>query len=75
MHDSLSSLLVFIAIMCLTFTSVNGSNSRNASLKSVSLGMMCSVVVGRCYLAGIDFIVCGFSCHGPKYPLSNVGGR
>ena len=64
MLDSLSSLLVFIAIMCPAFMSVNGSKSRNASLKSLSLGMMCSVVVGRCYLAGIDFIICGFPCHG-----------
>ena len=75
MPDSLSSLLVFIAIICPAFMSINGSNSRNASLKSLSLGMMCSMVVGRCYLAGIDFIVCGFPCRGPKYPLSNVGGR
>ena len=61
MPDSLSSLLVFIATMCLAFTSINGSNSGNASSRSLSVGMMCSVVVDCCFLGGLDFVVCGFS--------------
>ena len=74
MSNSLSSLLVFIATMCPTFTSINGSNG-NASSSFLFVGMMCSVVVDCCFLASLDVVFCGFSHRGPKYPLSNIGGR
>ena len=57
MSDSLSSLLVFITIMYLVFTSVNGSNSCYASSKSLSIGIMCSMVVGCCFLVGLNVVV------------------
>ena len=75
MLDSLSSLLVFIATMCPAFTSINGSNFVNASSRSLFVGMMCSVVVGRCFLVGLDVVDCGFRRRGPKYPLCNIGGK
>ena len=59
MLDSLSLLLVFITTICPTFTSINGSNSGKTSSRSLSVGMMCSVVVGCCFLIGLDVVVCG----------------
>ena len=75
MSDSLSSLLVFIGTMCPAFTFVNGSNSGNASSRSLCVEMMYSLVVSHCFLAGLDVIVCGFLCCGPKYPFCNIDGR
>ena len=75
MLDSLSSLLVFIATICPASTFVNRSNSRKTSLMSLSVWMMCSVVVGCFFLAGLDVVVSGFPHRGPKYPLYNIGGR
>ena len=74
-HDSLSSLLVFIATICPTFTFVNRSNSENRSSKSLSIAMLASVVEGLGFFATLDVVVCGFLCRGPKYPLCIIGGR
>ena len=74
MHASLSSLLVFIATIWPTFTFVNGPNSRNTSSRSLSIAMLASMVEGLGFFAGLDG-VCSFSRRGPKYPLSNIGGR
>ena len=75
MLDFLSSLLVFIATICPTFTSVNESNSGNTSSRSLSIVIMSSVVEGLCLFAGLDVVVCGFPRRGPKYPLYIKGGR
>ena len=75
MPASLSSLLVFIATIWPTFTSVNGSNSGNTSSRSLSVAMLASVVEGLGFFAGLDAVVYGFSRRGPKYPLGNIGGR
>ena len=75
MLDSLSSLLIFITTICPTFTSIYRSNTRNTSLRSLFIEMMCSVVIGLCFFAGLDVVVCGFPRHGPKYPFCNIGGR
>ena len=75
MPDSLSSLLVFIATICPTFTSVNGSNSGNTFSTSLSVAMMGSVVEGLCFFAGLDVVVCGFLRCGKKHPLGIKGGR
>ena len=75
MPASLSSLLVFIVTIWPTFTSVNGSNSRNTSSRSLSIAMFTYVVEGLGFFAGLDVVVCGFPHRGPKYPLGNIGGR
>ena len=75
MSDSLSSLLVFIATICPIFTFVNGSKSRNTSSRSLSIEMMCSVVIALCFFTGLDVVVYDFPYCGPKYPLCNIGGR
>ena len=75
MPDSLSSLLVFITTICPAFTSINILDSRNTSSRSLSVGMICSMVGGRCFLAGLDVVVCGFPCCGQKYLLCNIGER
>ena len=75
MSDSLSSLLVFIATICPTFTSVNGSNFGNTFSTSLSIEMMCSMAVGLCFFVGLNVVVCGFFRRDPKYPLGNIGGR
>ena len=66
MSDSLSSLLIFIATICPTFTSVNGSNFGNTSSRSLSIAMIGSVVEGLCFFVGLDVVVCGFPCRGPN---------
>ena len=75
MLDSLSSLLVFIATICPTFTSVNGSNSGNTSSRSLSVEMMCSVVVDLCFFTSLDVVVRGFPRCGPNYPFYNIDRR
>ena len=74
-HGVLSLLLVFIATIWPTCTSVNGSNSGNTSSRSLSVAMLASVVEGLGFFAGLDAVVCGFPRRGPKYPFGNIGGR
>ena len=75
MSDSLSSLLVFIATIWPTFTSVNGSNSGNTSSTSLSGAMLASVVEGLGFFASLDVVVCGFSRRGPKYLKVSMNRR
>ena len=75
MSASLSSLLVFIATIWPTFTSINGSNFGNTSSRSVSVAMLASVVEGLGFFATLDAVVCGFLHRGPKNPLGDIGQR
>ena len=69
MPDSLSSLLLFMVTNCPTCTSLNGL-SRSTFCEGET-----SLVLGRCFLVGLEVVFCGFSRLGPKYPLCNIHGR
>ena len=75
MPDSLSSVLLFIATNCPTYTSLNGSNSRNGSSRSTFVTVRNSLVRRHCFFAGFEVVFCGFPFLGPKYALSSMGGR
>ena len=73
--DSLSSLLLFMVTNCQTCISLNGSNSKNRSSRSTFGEGGTSLVLGRCFLVGLEVAFYGFSHLGPKYPLYSIGGR
>ena len=75
MPNSLSSLLLFMATNYPNFTSLNESNSGNGSSRSTFVKGKISLVLGCCFLVGLEVIFCDFPRHGLKYPLSSTSGR
>ena len=75
MSDSLSSMLLFIATNCPTYTSLNISNFGNGSSRSTFIIVRTSLVRRRCFFAGFEVVFCDFSFFGPKYPFSSMGSR
>ena len=75
MLDSLSSLLLFIATNCSTFSPFNGSNFGNGSSWSPFVGSRSFLIMGCCFLASLEIVFCDLPYLDPKYPFFSLSGR